>query len=55
MDRKEYDVGAEIDRRPIGSRQWALFGLCALVILLDGFDIQVVSFTAPLLAGFWCK
>jgi AAHS family 4-hydroxybenzoate transporter-like MFS transporter len=50
MDRKQYDVGSEIDRRPIGAQQWWLFALCGLVILLDGFDIQVISFTAPLLA-----
>ncbi|CAG9263171.1 MFS transporter [Paraburkholderia caribensis] len=47
---KHYDVGSEIDRRPIGRQQWWLFALCGLVILLDGFDIQVISFTAPLLA-----
>ncbi|EIF32033.1 arabinose efflux permease family protein [Burkholderia sp. Ch1-1] len=50
MEHRRYDVGAEIDRRPIGIQQWLLFTLCGLVILLDGFDIQVVSFTAPLLA-----
>ncbi|WP_454830465.1 MFS transporter [Paraburkholderia xenovorans] len=50
MNRRQYDVGAEIDSRRIGAQQWLLFVLCALVILLDGFDIQVVSFTAPLLA-----
>jgi len=50
MNRKQYDVGEEIDRRRISSQQWMLFFLCSLVILLDGFDIQIVSFTAPLLA-----
>lgn len=47
----EYDVTAEIDRRRIGSYQLFLFVLCGLVIALDGFDIQIVSFTAPILAG----
>ncbi|WP_207001716.1 MFS transporter [Trinickia mobilis] len=50
MNRTQYDVGEEIDRRRIGGQQWLLFLLCGLVILLDGFDIQIVSFTAPLLA-----
>ncbi len=45
-----YDIGAEINRRPVGSQQILLFLVCGLVMLFDGFDIQVVSFTAPLLA-----
>jgi len=50
MNYRQYDVGAEIDKRRIGLHQWLLFVLCAAVILLDGFDIQTVSYTAPLLA-----
>ena len=53
MERHEtttYDIAAEINRRPLGSQQILLFLVCGLIMLFDGFDIQVVSFTAPLLA-----
>lgn len=48
---RQYDVTAEIDARPLGRYQILLFLLCGFIIGLDGFDIQVVSFTAPLLAN----
>lgn len=46
----EYDVSAEIDRRGLSGYQIFLFVLCGSIIALDGFDIQVVSFAAPILA-----
>jgi AAHS family 4-hydroxybenzoate transporter-like MFS transporter len=39
-----------INRNRMSSLQTLVVALCSLVILLDGFDTQVISFVAPLLA-----
>lgn len=41
------DVGALIDSEGIGRAQWVIIGLCALVALLDGFDLQSIGLAAP--------
>lgn len=41
------DVGALIDARGIGRPQWMVIGLCALVALLDGLDLQSIGLAAP--------
>jgi AAHS family 4-hydroxybenzoate transporter-like MFS transporter len=44
------DVGALIDEHGIGGAQWMIIGLCALVALLDGLDLQSIGLAAPALA-----
>jgi AAHS family 4-hydroxybenzoate transporter-like MFS transporter len=41
------DVGALIDGQGIGRSQWRVIGLCALVALLDGLDLQSIGLAAP--------
>jgi len=33
--------------------QWMIFGLCFLIVLLDGFDTAAIGFIAPSLVGEW--
>lgn len=33
--------------------QWMIFGLCFLIVLLDGFDTAAIGFIAPSLIGEW--
>lgn len=41
------DVGALIESRPIGRAQWTVIGLCGLVAMLDGLDLQSIGLAAP--------
>lgn len=41
------DVGALIDSEGIGRAQWTIIGLCGLVALLDGLDLQSIGLAAP--------
>ena len=45
------DVGALIETRPIGRMQWIVIGLCALVAMLDGLDLQAIGLAAPAMIG----
>jgi MFS transporter, AAHS family, 4-hydroxybenzoate transporter len=44
------NVADFINRAPISAFQMLVVTLCSLVVLLDGFDTQSISFAAPLLA-----
>lgn len=39
-----------INRRPMRLSQWRALGLCSIVAMLDGFDLQVMSFVAPVIS-----
>jgi len=41
------DVAEVIDRRPIGRFQIMLFALCAMSLIMDGFDVQAMGYVAP--------
>ena len=43
-------VNELIDERPLSRFQISTIGLCALVMLLDGFDTQSVGFLVPPIA-----
>jgi len=45
--RPTVDVGELIDTQGIGRAQWRVIGLCALVALLDGLDLQSIGLAAP--------
>ena len=47
------DVVDTIDRLPIGRFQVLALTLCGLVVILDGFDTQVIAFVAPVMAREW--
>jgi MFS transporter, AAHS family, 4-hydroxybenzoate transporter len=48
-----FDVPSFINARRVGTVQWVVIVLCALVMFLDGFDTQAVSYMAPLIANEW--
>jgi len=47
------DVGELIDRQPLGAFHWRVFGLCAAVMLLDGYDLGALGFAVPSIAADW--
>lgn len=42
-----------IDGSRIGKRQFLILAFCSLLMLIDGFDTQVISFIVPVLAREW--
>jgi AAHS family 4-hydroxybenzoate transporter-like MFS transporter len=49
LARGALDVRPLIDDRPIGGFQRMIIALCGAIVLLDGFDAQVMGFVAPAL------
>ncbi|MDJ0928722.1 MAG: MFS transporter [Gammaproteobacteria bacterium] len=47
------DARLLIDAGRISSLQWLVFALCFLMNALDGMDVLVISYAAPLLAEEW--
>ena len=47
------DVQQFIDERPFSAWQWAVFVLCFVIVLLDGFDTAAVGYIAPSLVKEW--
>ncbi len=47
------DAGSLIDRSAISRMQMAVFGVCFLMNALDGMDVLVISYAAPVLADEW--
>ena len=50
---RSIDVQAFLNEHPFSSFQWAIFGLCFLIVLLDGFDTAAIGYIAPLLITEW--
>jgi AAHS family 4-hydroxybenzoate transporter-like MFS transporter len=48
-----FDVAAFINSRPVGAVQYGIIILCGLILFLDGFDTQAISYMAPLIAKEW--
>src|ERR1700744_2556157 len=44
---------AFVDERRISGFQWGVIALCALVMFLDGFNTQAISYMAPAIAKEW--
>ncbi len=51
MSSKDIDVARLIDERQLTKAQFAVFGLCGLVALLDGLDTTSIGVAAPAMAG----
>jgi len=47
------DIGRIIDTRPLTGLQIRVLLLCALIVLLDGYDIQTLALTVPTLMKEW--
>jgi MFS transporter, AAHS family, 4-hydroxybenzoate transporter len=42
-----------IDEHPIGRRQFILFAAAIFVLIVDGFDLQIISYLIPAIADEW--
>jgi AAHS family 4-hydroxybenzoate transporter-like MFS transporter len=51
--RARLDLGELIDTRPVGATQVVLFALCALSLIMDGFDVQALGYVAPAIVQEW--
>src|SRR3989441_8506588 len=47
------DVQALIDSRRLGGFQVMVVSLCALIVLIDGFDTQAIGYVAPAIVRSW--
>jgi MFS transporter, AAHS family, 4-hydroxybenzoate transporter len=47
------DVQAFIDERKLGRFQVRVVALCALIMLIDGFDAQAIGYVAPAIIKAW--
>lgn len=52
-DIRKTDVGDLIDRSPLSPSRLIIVVLCALVVLMDGYDIQTMALAVPSLAEEW--
>jgi len=49
----QFDISAFIDNRPLSVYQIRILITCFIVMLLDGFDMQVIGLALPALARDW--
>jgi AAHS family 4-hydroxybenzoate transporter-like MFS transporter len=42
-----------VDRSELGRVQWGVFVLCLLCLIMDGFDVQALGYTAPAIIREW--
>lgn len=47
------ELPAFVDERPISAFQYGVVALCGLVMFIDGFDTQAISYMAPFIAKDW--
>jgi MFS transporter, AAHS family, 4-hydroxybenzoate transporter len=47
------NVAEIIDSRPVGAFQVRAFLLCAAVLLVDGFDVQAITYVVPTITREW--
>ena len=53
QDRQSVDVQSFLNEHRFSGFQWMIFGLCFLIVLLDGFDTAAIGFIAPSLIKEW--
>jgi AAHS family 4-hydroxybenzoate transporter-like MFS transporter len=53
MNASSFDISEFIDSRPLGSCQLRILATCFIVMLLDGFDMQIIGLVIPALASAW--
>lgn len=54
-DTHSTDMGISefIDQQPLGKQQYTILILCGILMVLDGFDVQSVSYVAPAILDSW--
>ena len=50
---RSIDVNEAIDNNAFGSFQWRVVGLCALLLIVDGYDVFVAGTVLPTLMADW--
>ena len=50
---RKIDVIEAIDNNPFGPFQWAVVALCALLLIVDGYDVFVAGTVLPTLIAEW--
>jgi len=45
------DISEAIDQSKIGAFQTGIFILCALCLIMDGFDVQALGYLAPAISA----
>jgi AAHS family 4-hydroxybenzoate transporter-like MFS transporter len=53
MKAPSFDISEFIDGRPIGSCQVRILATCFIIMLLDGFDMQIIGLVIPALVRDW--
>jgi AAHS family 4-hydroxybenzoate transporter-like MFS transporter len=53
LQQDTFHVPAFINEKPLGASQYLITALCGLVMFLDGFDTQSISYMAPQIAKEW--
>jgi len=47
------NIQSFLNEHPFSPFQWLVFGMCFLIVLLDGFDTAAIGFVAPYLLKEW--
>jgi AAHS family benzoate transporter-like MFS transporter len=50
---RNIDVNEAIDRNRFGGFQWMILGLCAILLIVDGYDVFVAGTVPPKLIAEW--
>ncbi len=50
---RSVDVQTFLNEHPFSGFQWVIFGLCFVVVLMDGFDTAAIGYIAPSLLTEW--
>lgn len=50
---RNVDVNEAIDNAPFGAFQWSVVALCALLLIVDGYDVFVAGTVLPTLIAEW--
>jgi AAHS family 4-hydroxybenzoate transporter-like MFS transporter len=53
MPPERINIADVVDKSPIGPLQVRLFALCALCLIMDGFEVQALGYVAPALTADW--
>ena len=52
-DSGKVNLAEVVDRSQLGPVQWSVFVLCLLCLIMDGFDVQALGYTAPAIIREW--
>ena len=53
MSAAKVNLAELVDSSRLGPVQWGVFTLCLLTLIMDGFDVQALGYTAPAIVKEW--